>query len=455
MICRAGVVAVLTANITLAQAVPTSIADLPARSSITSADSADTLGRARVKLAAIARKLPKYTCLETIERAYFAAPAEKASASVMAHPASCENKEIGKNGPLSLTAEDRLRLEVAVGETGEIHSWVAASRFDSRPLFEMVSSGPISSGSFGTYLADIFENPGARLKFTSQTSEGSRELIEYSFVVPVDASHYVIHFGTGWKATGYRGSFQIDRATADLVRLTQQTDQLPPEGNMCRARTSIDYHTVPIGAGQLLIPRRSELHTLSPDASETNSVTTYSACHEYSVESSLRFDDTDDSAVTANAPAPSAFHLLPGTILTLALLNPIDAGTAAAGDAVTAKVSKPVRSKDAKEVLVPAGAIAHGRILQMRRQHTSSQFLISIAFETLEMNGALSPISVQLERDVKAERRTEKEIQSRLQGLPLPPPATGEKGSLFAMPAKSGGYVMAAGFESTWITLPK
>jgi hypothetical protein len=454
MLCRAVILAVLSASITLAQA-PASIADLTVRGAITTADPVDVLARARVKLAAIARKLPKYTCLETIERAYYDAPAPKPSASLMSEPASCENKEIGKNGPLSLVAEDRLRLEVAVGESGEIHSWVAASRFDSRPLFEMVPSGPISSGSFGTYLADIFENPGARLKFIDQKSEGSQEIVEYSFVVPVEASHYVIHFGTGWKATGYRGSFEIDRTTADLVRLAQQTDQLPPEGNMCRARTSIEYHTVPIGSGQLLIPRRSELHTLSPDASETNSVTTYSACHEYSVESSLRFDDTDDVAVTAKAPAPGAVNLPPGLILTLALLNPIDADIAAAGDAVTAKVSRVVRSKDAKEVLVPAGAIAHGRILQMRRQRTFSQFLISIAFETLEMNGAVSPISVQLERELKAEKKTEKEIHSRLPGFSLPPPPPGDQGSLFAVPAKKGGYAMAAGFESNWITVAK
>jgi hypothetical protein len=425
MLCWAVIVAILSARITLAQAVPASIADLTVKSSITSADPVDVLARARVRLAAIARKLPKYTCLETIERTYYAAPTEKPGASLMTEPASCEKKEIGKNGPLSLVAEDRLRLEVAVGESGEIHSWVGASSFDSRSLFEMVASGPISSGSFGTYLVDIFQNPGAHLKFIGQKSERSRKMIEYSFVVPVEASHYVIHLGTGWKATGYRGSFQIDGATADLVRLTQQ------------------------------IPLRSELHTLSPDAGETNSVTTYSACHEYSVESSLRFDDTDDVAGAAKAPVPSDIHLPPGVILTLALLNPIDGGTAAAGDAVTAKVAKTVRSRDAKEVLVPAGSIVHGRILQMRRQHTSSQFLISIVFETLEMNGTVSPISVQLERELKAEKRTENEIHSRLPGFSFPPPAAGEKGSLFAMPAKSGGYVMAAGFESNWITLAK
>src|SRR5580658_4720180 len=98
MLRRAAIVAILSASMTLAQAVP-SISDLTVRSSITSTDPAEALARARAKLAVIARNLPKYTCRETIERAYYAAPAEKASANLLTEPASCESKEIGKNGP--------------------------------------------------------------------------------------------------------------------------------------------------------------------------------------------------------------------------------------------------------------------------------------------------------------------------------------------------------------------
>jgi hypothetical protein len=451
MLCRSVILAILAARFTLAQT-PPSIADLTVRSSLTTADPVATLARARVKLAAIARSLPRYTCLETIERSYYSVPVKKAPVDLNAQQ-SCERKEFGKNGPLSLAADDRLRLEVAVAETGEIHSWVAATRFDSRSLFEMVTSGPISSGSFGTYLIDIFENPGARFKFIGQKTENSREILEYSFVVPVEASHYRVRIPDGMKTTGYRGGFQIDASTADLARLTEETDELPPEGHMCRANTAIDYHTVPIGSGQLLIPRRSELRTLSPNASETQSVTTYSACHEYAAESSLRFDDADDAASASKSPIAGALALPPGVSIALALLTPIDAATAAAGDPVSAKVLKPVHAKDSKDILIPAGAIAHGRLLQLRHQHTTSQFLISMAFDTLEVNGAVSPIAIQLEKDLKAETRNEKEIRSRLPGVTLPV-STNEKGGLFTVPAKNG-YVMPTGFESTWITLAK
>jgi len=131
-----------------------------------SAESADLLDRARQKIASTTRRLLKCTCLETIERSYYE-PSEKINAKVMTEaPAnSCDAKEFGGNRPLTLELKDRLRLGVTVLGDQEINSWAAASRFDSRPVFQIVSSGPIHMGSFGTYLPDIFENPGTRITF--------------------------------------------------------------------------------------------------------------------------------------------------------------------------------------------------------------------------------------------------------------------------------------------------
>jgi hypothetical protein len=451
MLARALVVTFLAADIIVAQQAVTP--------STPAADPTDLLARAREKLTGITRRLLKYTCLETIERTYYVLPAEKVSAKVMTEvPAnSCDRREFDKNGHLSLAAKDRLRLEVAVAGGNEIHSWAAANRFDSRSVFQMVPTGPISSGSFGTYLVDVFENAGVRFSFTGQKTEGAAEVFEYDFEVPVEASHYNVKVGNEWKVTGYHGSFQIYAATAELARLIEETDELSPEAAMCRARTSIDYHYVLIGDGQLLIPRQSELDTLSPNASETSSVTTYSACHEYTAESSVRFDDADGPTVTAkNAAPPTTITLPPGIPLTLTLLRPIDTATAAAGDSVSAKVTKAVRAKDSTEILVPAEAVAHGRILQMRHQYDSSQFLISIRFDTLEMNGAVSPLSVKLDRELKAEKAgTKNRLGQRGSEFSLPPPASSEKGSLFVVPVGSGGYVMPSGFQSKWITLAK
>ncbi len=134
------------------------------------------------------------------------------------------------------------------------------------------------------------------------------------------------------------------------------------------------------------MPRKSAFDTLSPDASETHSVTTFSACHEFTAESSLVLDDEASTGAAKAAPKVTG-PLPPGLSLTLALLVPIDTRSAAAGDAVSAKVTSAVRAPGSKEILVPAGAVAHGRILQMRHQYSTSQYLFSIRFDTLEQKG--------------------------------------------------------------------
>jgi len=427
----------------------------PAASPQSSDDTAALLDRAREKIARTTQRLLKCTCLETIERTYYVPPAKKISANVMTEsPAtSCDGKEFGKSGPLSRDAKDRLRLDVIVAENKETYSWAAANRFDSRSVFQMVSNGPISTGSFGTYLVDIFENPGAQFKFTAEKHQGAAQVFEYAFEVPAQASHYDVRGDAEWKVTGYHGSFEIYLATAELARLVVETAQLPPDARMCRARTSIEYHYMLIGDDEFLIPRQSQLETLSGNANETSSITTFSGCHEYTAESSLRFDAPESAAAvktTAQPPAP----LPPGLSVTLALLSPIYPANAAAGDAISAEISQSVRAPHSRQILLPAGAIAHGRIVQMRHQYSSSQFLISIRFETLEVNGALMPLFLRWDHKLEFQKtRTQNGFRNRGPEFSLPPPSTGESGGFFSLPAARAGAVIPAGFQSKWITV--
>jgi hypothetical protein len=317
----------------------------------------------------------------------------------------------------------------------------------------MVSNGPISMGSFGTYLVDIFENPGTRFKFTAKKHEGLAEVFEYAFEVPAQASHYDVRGDTEWKVTGYHGSFEIYSSTAELARLVVETAELPPDTRLCRARTSIDYHYMLIGDDAFLIPRQSKLETLSGNANETSSLITFSGCHEYAAESTLRFD-TPESPAAVKPPAQPPAPLPPGLSLTLALLGAINPASAAAGDAISAEVSKSVRAPHSKQILVPAGSVAHGRILQMRHQYSSSQYLIAIRFDTLETNGVVIPLSLRWDRKLKVEKtRTRNGLRNRSPEFSLPPPATAETGAVFSLPAFRAGYVLYAGFKSKWITV--
>jgi hypothetical protein len=406
-------------------------------------DPTQLLLQAREKILSAVRRLPKYTCLETIDRSYFLAPPQPKGKLKLRAPLvdSCSAVKFQiPSSSLSLTAADRVRVEVAIAERDEIHSWPAARQFDTRPIDQMIPVGPTNSGTFGGNLVDIFNNPGATFRFTAKIS-GGRELFEYFFRVPLPASHFVVNGRGGWKETAFQGSFQIDTATAELVRLIAETDELPPEAAMCRAKATTEYRYSSIGDGQILLPSRSVLETLESNAKQTSSATTFSACHEFIAQSSIRFGAEDDTTASASSAPKRGTQFPPGILLTLALTNPIDPANAAGGDPISAKVTKAVRAPNSNTILIPAGAIARGRILQMRHQYDNSLFMIAIRFDTLESQGAVSPLSVRL---TKLPARAGQRI------LPLSPD---ESGNLFSIPDK-GGHVMKAGFESTWITVP-
>ena len=223
----------------------------------------DALDGTRAKILTTTHQLPKYTCQETIEREYFEAPGSRS--------ATCARILAVDHPRLTLDATDRLRLDVAVADEGEINSWPSASRFDTRSIDQIVTTGPISTGTFGTLLIGVFEDPGTHFEYAGREIDGPRSVFLYRYSVPLAASHYEVKAGALWRRTPYSGTFEINAATARLARLTVDTDQLPRDSGMCQARTSIDYHYTLVGDGEFLLPVESQLETVRLDGSRTRS----------------------------------------------------------------------------------------------------------------------------------------------------------------------------------------
>ncbi len=440
----------------------------PNEAPLPSTRDATELLRATVgKIATMTSQLKKYTCLESIDRAMYVAPPEKIKKKLMTQEAiSCKGISPGHTEDLLRQATDRLRLQVAVAANTEIHSWPNAAEIGSRTLFQMVTTGPISTGSFGLYLVDVFLNPGSVFHFlgrgTTKDGSGERETFAYTFQVPLKSSHMAIRAGNAWMEAGYSGSFDINAATAELASLRLETDELPPVTNMCRAATAIDYHMVLIGNGELLLPLRSALDTVRANRDESVAVTTFSSCREYSAESIVRFDDDTSSQNDTSQPAAAPLVLPPGLELTLDLLEPI-VHNAAAGDVVEARVRNTVRDPQSHRVLIPAGSVASGRITLMRHRYLPvSTFEVSMTFNRIEIGGTVSPLSLEVAHR-KEKGRPESGLLPRRQGLSLPS-ATAEPESQVA-PSEAAGsqvtvvfgtgaatYAVPAGWESKWIT---
>jgi hypothetical protein len=144
--------------------------------------------------------------------------------------------------------------------------------------------------------------------------------------------------------------------------------------------------------------------------------------------------------------------LPPGLTVFLVFKAPIDTAVAAAGDVISATVAEPVYTgRQGKDAVVLPGSTVTGRIIRMAYQRNPEPaFLIFVAFDALEANGAVSPFYAKLVFPKTAE--SEKPPGNRnmmLTGHGLKDWPLGMFG--FRAP-RDGHLVVRVPFKSKWLT---
>jgi len=402
------------------------------------------LERARANLREMTLRLSKYACIETVDRSYFEPPPQPPSPSCSQIRAALDHRTT----PAKLEASDRLRLEVTVSEGHEIHAWPGATRFDTRDVDEIIHDGPIGTGAFATHLIGVFDSPTVDFQYAGEKPDGGRTMLEYRYRVSAEASRYRVKTGATWHTVPYDGTFWLDPDSFDLRRFTVNAGPLPPASSMCQLESALDYQRVRIGDGDVLLPRQGRLNIVMNNARETSNVTTFADCREYQTDTALHFDDSDAASAAAKPVVRGALALPIGLPIVLALTAPIDTGTAAAGDPVSAKVMKQVRRPGASDILIPAGAIVHGRLTRLER-HLRPQpyFLIAMSFNRLVRGDVSSPFAARYDGSKELAQELGAELRSRGRGLEFWDVGT------FVFPSAKPTLVLPAGYESKWSTL--
>jgi hypothetical protein len=409
-------------------------------------DPGEVLERARANLQSMTRRLAKYACIETVDRSYYEPPPQPERA------ASCSQIQAARDHrtrPLTLESTDRLRLEVTVSEGNEIHAWPGATRFDTRDVDEIIHEGPIGTGSFGTHLMGVFDNPAVDFQYVGEKPDGSRTVLEYRYHVSPAASRYRVKTGATWQMAPYDGTFWLDPASLELRRFTVEAARLPTGSSMCQLESTLDYQSVHIGDGDVLLPREGQLDIVMDNARETSNVTTFAECREYQAESELHFDASSsvDSA-TAKPVVRTPLALPIGLPVELALTAPIDTATAAAGDPVSAEVVKPVRRSASSDILIHPGVIVRGRITRLERHLLPEPyFLIAMSFNRLTRGDISSPFAAKYDSNAALAKKLGAALHSRSRGLEFWDVGT------FLFPSSKPTYVLPAGYESKWATL--
>ncbi len=437
-------------------------------------DSRDLLRRVSQNVVDTIERLPKYVCTQTINRFRYEPEIRRSEPSGRSRARSCDDIAADVNSAAwkrRLSSVDRLRLDVAVTHSGtgvesEMYSWAGEGHFSDRSLFEVVRDGAISSGSFASLLASIFGGNNARFSYNGDSSAGGRLLSEFGFRIPEEKSDYLYLFGNGRKqqtTIAYHGTFLVDPETAELVRLSLRTSQLPTESGACELKESLDYGRVSLNDADFLLPTEARVSMIHTDETEAENRITYSACHEFRGEATVRYEPPPATEVLARGDSVRPFTLPPRLPFRLAFTERIDTGTAAAGDPIRAKLTIAIRDQSSR-VLVPEGSTVTGRIVSIRRYFPASRppardarrqypaLMLSIRLETVEAGGVSHPIKGT--RDSRVQRFTNftgtLSRQVELGSLDrLPDPDVG----VFEFWDENPNYVVQSGMESDWVTV--
>jgi hypothetical protein len=359
-------------------------------------DPGAVLKRAIAKVLEAGRRMPNYTCVETVTRVFYRPRAESFARACSVIMQQREHPTLDM--VLHPYSMDRLRLDVTMADRGEIFSWAGASKFDDAGIEHLVGEGPIGTGAFGAFLMVVFREDQGKFVFVRDVSSNGRKLMEYSYRVPLSDSRYKIKAGDQWVFTAYRGTFQVDPEADDVVQLVVQTEELPLATGSCMSMSSMDYAPVQIGLSQFLLPIQMKQRWVDPTGNEVENTTTFQACREYKGESTLTFLPEGDAVPAADRKtvAPTIPPIPAGLRFSLVLSPPIDTTTAAAGDLFTGTLAEPL--KDAKsKVLAPKGSLVEGRIVRLETLERPPQVFLALRPRSVEVKGAKTPLAAALD----------------------------------------------------------
>jgi hypothetical protein len=398
----------------------------------------------RDKIQATTTRMPRYLCTQTVDRQRFE-PDKGFDVT------GCPLDRDSPRKPIYLVESDRLRLDVTVAKNAEIFSWVGENHFAERSLWDFVSEGVLSNGTFYSFLSMIFLGDPTEFFYNGDVISSGRKLMEFGYLVPAEASHY--RFGdrdsSKWWTTAYEGTVQVDPETGDLVRLVVRSTNLPKETGECQLETALTYTTIHLNQSAFLLPSETILKTLAVSGVEQANRTVYSNCHEFLGESTISFSDPPAlSPARLMKATPAALRLPEGTAFSLELEQDIDMRSAAAGDPVKARLRKAIQTPG---LFIPQGTLVNGRILKYREYYRPQATYVAIRFDSFQLSGGPQAFLA----DCKAPGNNPPVRSVRQQGQSLGTLSSMSEHNIAAYVYRNQKFpvVLRRGLQSNWITI--
>jgi hypothetical protein len=331
----------------------------------------ELLSRVRKEITESVSRAPNYTCTETMSRVTYWPTAAVSS--------GCDNNREAPDSAMVLKSKDRLRLDVGVSGANEIFSWHGEKSFNEGDITRLVGYGNISSGTFSSFLDAVFTRTDARFQFERDSTQGGREVVVFSYIMPREKSGWEINGPDAKAVVGFQGRFVVDSETASLVAFSiESVDLSRLIDSYCAVRISTEYHKVQLGSSTFVLPQRVTTVMLARGGVKAKAETEYSSCQQFVGESSLRFDEADSPAAPAPASKPET-DLPAGLTLRVRLASTINPDSSWVGDPVEGLLEEPLYGAK-HELLASKRARVLGRLVRLQSVEQPARRL-EVAFD--------------------------------------------------------------------------
>ncbi len=393
--CRAGMIALLCGWLfvsSLSAQSPVPAADIPAE--------VLTLVRIQQRVRESLEQLPNHTCRMDISRAHLS---KKARAKVEKKLEKLRHSTVEglTTFDIPLDSADSVALDVAVVDGKEIYAFPESSRFEDRPLGEMIGHGTVSTGAFAAHARDIFVNRIGTVDYVGEESLDGQQAHRYDYAVALFRSGYSVS-NKGRSATvPYHGSFWATVDGDELLRLTVRADDIPLSVGVDKLSTQIDYQTLHLGSKPFIVPRRTRLSMLLSTGVESVNETRFTDCRSFVGSSTLSFDDSTTRFYVTKTEQIENVEIPIDLSLPVRLTTLIDSKTAQVGTPVEAELTRDVPF--GTDSILPKGALLRGRLRRFDYYGgADGHHVVGIEFQELTFDGKRAIVSLSLEQIANA-----------------------------------------------------
>jgi len=261
----------------------------------TSEEQAAIIDAVRTYALDYSHSLPDFICTQVTRRYYAAPPGTRYGGP--------------EGGDPSYRLSDTLTIRLSFVDQKEDYKPVMVNGALTNQDYKSLG-GTLVSGDFGSMMNEIFERrTEARFEWARWATLRGKLAMAFGYHVDQSRSQWHITYDTGNLdiVPAYHGLVFVDPKSHEVVRLTQEAENIPAGFPVHAVETILDYDYEDISGHTFLLPMKDETLSRLDDALSKLD-TEFHSYHKYSAESELKFDtDTPEplpADKTKETPAP-------------------------------------------------------------------------------------------------------------------------------------------------------